>query len=78
MKDIWRILLRVLMRCTGVAFAQATTPTRAFEYTPPRNADGPNCPDRHYGHAYGEMHVGPDAARGLDQALDLLPAAPSS
>jgi thiol-disulfide isomerase/thioredoxin len=29
-----------------------------------------------YGHAYGEMHVGEDAAKRLEQALDLLLAAP--
>jgi hypothetical protein len=55
MKDIWRILLRVLTRCTGVAFARATTSIPAPEFTQDRDADSLNCPGRLYGHAYGEM-----------------------
>ena len=55
MKDIWRILHRVLTRCTGVAFARATTPTPAPEFPHDRDADALNSPGRLYGHAYGEM-----------------------
>jgi hypothetical protein len=55
MKDIWRILHRVLTRCTGVAFARATTPIPAPEFTHDRDADSRNSPGRPYGHAYGEM-----------------------
>ena len=53
MKDIWRILHRVLTRCTGVAFARAMTP--APEFTRDRDADSLNSPGRLDGHAYGEM-----------------------
>jgi len=31
-----------------------------------------------YGHAYGEMHVGEESAKRVEQALDLLLAAPAS
>lgn len=65
MKDIGRILHRVLRRCTRVAFARAMTPTRAPEFTHDRDADSLNSPGRLCGHAYVEM-----------RALDLLPAAP--
>lgn len=55
MKDIWRIPHRVLTRCTGVAFARATTPIPALEFTPDRDADSLNSRGRLYGHACGEM-----------------------
>ena len=55
MKDIERILLRVLTRCTGVVFARATTPTPAPEFTHDRDADALHSPGRLYGHAYGDM-----------------------
>jgi hypothetical protein len=54
MKDIERILLRVLTRCTGVVFARATTPIPTPEFTH-RDADSLNSPGRLCGHAYGEM-----------------------
>jgi hypothetical protein len=59
MKAIWRILLRVLTLCTGVAFAQATTPTPAFEFTHRRNSDWLNCPGKLYRPAYGELPAAP-------------------
>jgi hypothetical protein len=55
MKDISRTLHRVLTQYTGVAFARATTPIPAPEFTHNRDAHSLNCPGRLYGHAYGEM-----------------------
>lgn len=55
MKDIWRMLHRVLTRCRGVAFARATTPTPVPECTHDPEAESLNSPGRLYGHAYGEM-----------------------
>jgi hypothetical protein len=55
MKDISRTLHRVLTQYTGVAFARATTPTPAPEFTHECDADALNSPGRLYGHAYGDM-----------------------
>jgi hypothetical protein len=78
MKDAWRILLLAHPRCTGVAFAQATTLTPTPEFTHPRNSDWLTSAGKLYGHTYGKRHVGQHAAKRRDQALDLLPAAPPS
>lgn len=94
MKDPWRILLLALTLCSGVAFAQATTPSPAPESTHHRDSDWLNSPPltlaalkgevvlvefyligrdgKLCGHACGEMHVGQDSAKRVEQAQDLL------